>query len=395
MRKVILAALSLLILSATGHAQDEILPPNLVPNPGFEKQKKLPCGWIQNQKRFAKAIYDWTSPTGTHPDVFSTTKEENCWCNPKKASNGKILGPRTGIGMVGIKTFGKAKTETFWHEYIQVQLKEKLTVGEKYYVEFWVLRGNWAQRSSNNISALFTDTMINISSRLPLYYQTHIREDDLIVTDDFQWQKISGVIEAESEYQYLIIGNFCSDDKTQTERYDEGKRGAYYLIDDVRVHKADKDDKVSARPEICPPPPPLVEITEERITTEQHELIDLKYAVGKKVELRNIYFETAKAVLKPASKKELEKLVDLLYDYPNMHIEISGHTDNVGSDADNLALSEARAKAVVDYLIKKKKAYGERLTYKGYGETDAIESNDTDDGRARNRRVEFKVISNE
>ena len=143
-----------------------------------------------------------------------------------------------------------------------------------------------------------------------MYYQTHLREDNLITTDNGQWKKISGTIAADSDFKYMIIGNFCSDDKTQTKKYVEGKRGAYYLIDDVRVHKADPGASVSPRPAICPPPPPLVEIEEERITTENHELIDLKYAVGKKIELRNIYFETAKAVLKPESKKGLEKLAD-------------------------------------------------------------------------------------
>lgn len=392
MKNFLFALGALLFVAPTSQAQDD-LPPNLVPNPSFENQKKLPCGWIQSKQRFSKAIYDWTSATGTHPDVFSTEREENCWCNPKKASDGKNA-PRTGMGMVGIKTFGKAKTETYWHEYIQVKLKEPLKKGEKYYVEFWVQRAVWAQRASNNLGVMFSDTMLNISSRLPLYYQTHLRVDEIITTDDNQWQKISGYVQADSNWEYLIIGNFCSDDKTKTKRYEKGKRGAYYLIDDVRVHKAPADAKVSPRPEICPPPSPLVEITQERIATTDVELIDLRYEVGKSVELRNIYFESGKAVLLPESKEELEKLADLLYDYPEMVIEISGHTDNVGGDADNQALSEARAKAVVDYLIKKNKRYADRLSFKGYGESSPIDSNDTEEGRARNRRVEFKVISN-
>lgn len=396
MRKSISIAFSLLLFTPLVQAQEDVnLPPNLVPNPSFEKQMKLPCGWIQSKKRFGKAIYDWTSPTETHPDVFNTTKvgERPCWSDLKKPSEGKIL-PRTGVGCVGIKTFGKAKTETYWHEYIQVKLTEKLKKGQKYYVEFWVQRGNWSQRAANNLAACFSDTMINVNSRLPLYMQTQVREDNLITTDNYQWQKISGTFEAESDYEYLIIGNFCSDDKTQTKKYERGKRGAYYLIDDVRVHKADASASTTPKPAICPPPPPLVEIEEDRISSEEVELIEIKYEVGARIELRNIYFETAKSVLLPKSKEELEKLADLLYDYPDMKIEISGHTDNVGSDADNKALSEARAKAVVDYLIKKNKKYADRLTFKGYGEEDPIDTNDTDEGRARNRRVEFKVISN-
>ena len=71
-----------------------------------------------------------------------------------------------------------------------------------------------------------------------------------------------------------------------------------------------------------------------------------------------------------------------------MNIQINGHTDNVGSDADNLKLSDDRAKAVQDYLIKNGIAVN-RLRYKGYGESQPIDTNDTEDGRRNNRRTEF------
>lgn len=108
--------------------------------------------------------------------------------------------------------------------------------------------------------------------------------------------------------------------------------------------------------------------------------------------LRNIFFETKQYALQPNSATELDKLVNLLKDNPTMQIEISGHTDNVGSDADNQLLSENRAKSVVQYLIQKGIAT-ERLKAKGFGETKAIDTNDTDAGRAQNRRTELKVIS--
>ncbi|MEI6854382.1 MAG: OmpA family protein, partial [Bacteroidota bacterium] len=73
-------------------------------------------------------------------------------------------------------------------------------------------------------------------------------------------------------------------------------------------------------------------------------------------------------------------------------IEISGHTDNVGKENDNQLLSEARAKAVMDYFVRKG-INPTRLTYKGYGSTQPIAPNTTDEGRAKNRRVEMKVIA--
>ncbi|MBP6392594.1 MAG: OmpA family protein, partial [Flavobacteriales bacterium] len=82
---------------------------------------------------------------------------------------------------------------------------------------------------------------------------------------------------------------------------------------------------------------------------------------------------------------------DLLTDYPHMRIEIHAHTDDQGSDAYNIRLSNDRAKAVVDHLIKEK-VDTDRLTWKGYGKSRPVADNATEEGRARNRRVEFTVL---
>ena len=115
-------------------------------------------------------------------------------------------------------------------------------------------------------------------------------------------------------------------------------------------------------------------------------------AVGETVVLRNIFFETDKYDLLPESKAELGKLIAFLAKNVSMRIEIGGYTDNVGSDSHNITLSQNRAKAVYDYLVTNGIST-EKLTFKGYGKTMPISSNDTPEGRAKNRRTEFKVIS--
>ncbi|HKL08269.1 MAG TPA: OmpA family protein [Bacteroidales bacterium] len=114
--------------------------------------------------------------------------------------------------------------------------------------------------------------------------------------------------------------------------------------------------------------------------------------VGAKMVLKNIFFETNKATLKPESTAELERVATLLKDNPRIRLEISGHTDNVGSYRVNQKLSEARAKSVVDYLIDQG-VNKSRLEYKGYSFTQPVADNNTEEGRAQNRRVEFKVLS--
>lgn len=110
------------------------------------------------------------------------------------------------------------------------------------------------------------------------------------------------------------------------------------------------------------------------------------------IRLNNIFFETGKATLLSTSQNELDRLITILNDNSGMIIEIRGHTDNQGGEALNQALSEDRAKSVVDYLVSKgidKK----RLSSKGFGEKSPTATNDTPEGRAINRRVEFKIVS--
>ncbi|MEN9997139.1 MAG: hypothetical protein RI922_129 [Bacteroidota bacterium] len=121
--------------------------------------------------------------------------------------------------------------------------------------------------------------------------------------------------------------------------------------------------------------------------------VELKgIVVGSKIILKNIFFDFDKATLRPESTNELQRLTKLLTDVPTLKIEISGHTDSKGANDYNLKLSDNRAKAVVDYLIKAGIS-ADRLTYKGYGEDQPISTNDTDAGRQLNRRTEFKIIS--
>jgi outer membrane protein OmpA-like peptidoglycan-associated protein/tetratricopeptide (TPR) repeat protein len=115
---------------------------------------------------------------------------------------------------------------------------------------------------------------------------------------------------------------------------------------------------------------------------------------GKKIVLNNIFFETGKAELTETSHLEIEKLMELLNQNPALKVEISGHTDNVGADAANLNLSQDRAGVVVSTLVKKG-IPAARLIAKGYGKTQPVALNDTDENRALNRRTEFKIISSE
>ena len=118
---------------------------------------------------------------------------------------------------------------------------------------------------------------------------------------------------------------------------------------------------------------------------------DFSLKAGKPITLLNILFESNKSTLQKSSFDELNKLADYLNKNRMTAIEISGHTDNTGNADANLKLSQDRANAVRDYLIKRAIA-ANRVIAKGYGDTKPVASNDTEEGRSKNRRIEVKMI---
>ena len=113
--------------------------------------------------------------------------------------------------------------------------------------------------------------------------------------------------------------------------------------------------------------------------------------VGESITLKNVFFQTGKYTLLEISIVELDKVVEMMQKHPTLHIELGGHTDNTGNEAANQKLSEQRAKAVYDYLV----GHGvsaDRLSYKGYGQSQPVADNSTPEGRRQNRRTVFTIL---
>jgi OOP family OmpA-OmpF porin len=130
----------------------------------------------------------------------------------------------------------------------------------------------------------------------------------------------------------------------------------------------------------CPPPPPPPPAP-TYIPEPKKELV-----------LERVFFDTNRATLKPESAVTLDKVAASLKDFPDIKIQVTGHTDNTGSDAHNLKLSEARASSVVTYLISKG-VNPAMLSAKGYGESEPVADNKTVEGRAQNRRVGLRRLN--
>jgi outer membrane protein OmpA-like peptidoglycan-associated protein len=132
-----------------------------------------------------------------------------------------------------------------------------------------------------------------------------------------------------------------------------------------------------------PPPPPKVEKAPQRV-----QIVDNKIVINEKIQ-----FELAKANILPESHSLLDELVKTLKDNPHVkQVRVEGYASSEGPDAFNLNLSDMRAKAVMAYFTAKGVDAG-RLEAKGFGEADPIADNETEQGREKNRRVEFKIIN--
>ena len=131
-----------------------------------------------------------------------------------------------------------------------------------------------------------------------------------------------------------------------------------------------------------------VELTSEFTKAMESESLDDKI-----INLKNVFYNTGSANLDNKSQSELDKLSQLLAQFPNVNAELRGHTDSVGDDDLNFSLSESRAGNVMQYLLNKGVS-ADRLSSVGFGETQPIESNDSAEGRESNRRTELRIISN-
>jgi OmpA-OmpF porin, OOP family len=185
-----------------------------------------------------------------------------------------------------------------------------------------------------------------------------------------EWTQVEGIYLAKGGEKYLEIGS-------NPQKHTSEIEVPYYYMDDVMIVPI----------EVGTQSPILTTVNCSNLVTDP----SFEKAFIKKnntYTLENILFETNKSILLPSSFVSLDSLVALLKREKLKHIELHGHTDNEGNDAQNQRLSEARAQAVANYL-RSKGIDNQRVRSKGFGATRPVETNDTPEGRLKNRRVEF------
>lgn len=372
-----LAALLVLFKGGLLKAQ---APDNMVYNPSFEEYSR--CPQRIDALGVMTSVDAWWQPTAGSSDYFNACGGRECQVPRNKMG---FQEARTGVAYCGIYC-----SQEHYREYLQTELRQPLQPGRRYRVSFWVSLAEKSPFAVATLGAFLTaerisDTTWDLLVRrevtdyeeqegafsIATYYIPQVvRDVDSVVAESKDWIEVTGEFVAEGGERFLTIGNFASFNHSNVNRVESGNAilpGAYYYIDDVSVVPVDGE-----------------------LTAEQYAKRPEKEEI---VPMWDVFFATGESEVLPQSYNELRRLQDFLEENPKVTIELRGHTDNQGTVEFNRRLSEARAKAVMDYLVARG-IDAKRLRYRGFGKSMPVDTNDTPEGRRRNRRVEYRVLSN-
>ncbi|MFY0673703.1 MAG: OmpA family protein [Bacteroidia bacterium] len=204
--------------------------------------------------------------------------------------------------------------------------------------------------------------------------------------DSYSWKKICGLYFASGGEKYITLGNFNSDTSTNLKIMNPKAGGfAYYYIDDFTVELRNDSNESECGANIP------VDEEEELITTRYFQDLDLAELLNDEpFTFKGFYFEFDRYEILDTNYFFLDSLIDLLFENPDLDIEVHGHTDNMGSNRYNNELSKNRAQTVVEYLISEgidKK----RIKMEYFGATKPVATNSTSEGQQLNRRCEFII----
>jgi len=308
-------------------------------------------------------LKNWKIPTKGTTDYFNTCAKETSGVSVPKNFSGFAY-PKSGEGYVGI-----TNPRHRWREYVQCQLLTPLKAKEEYYVEFWVTHAERSKFCISQIGLALTVSKppANGSRSLTVTPQIHSTE---CISDTANWTRIAGVFTAEGGEKWVTIGCFVPGTEVFSRIKPIPKHSnihAYYYIDDVYVGIKNPDEEQL----------PLTHIAG---TTE----------VVRSYVLSGVHFAKDKSDLSTSANGALDSIIVHYRNCGECHFEVIGHTDTQGEEEHNMVLSKERATAVASYLIE----HGiptDNMLIQGLGSARPIASNETEEERALNRRVEIHV----
>ena len=312
---------------------------------------EIPCFLSADNKTF---VFASSGHLGYgEKDLYITKRLDDSWQNWSQPINlGKVVNSKADEKYFTIDSKGE-------NAYFVRDVNDK---SDLYRIEFYKPRVAEVKKDEPKREVVKPDPIIIIHGRVYDKKTGETLQAEIIYTDIFTGEVMGRATSNGESGEYTVAlpaGKFYS--------Y-TGKADGYFAV----------SENIDAR-----------EITETTVIEKDLYLVPIE--VGQTFRLNNIFFDTAKSILRPESNEELNKLLKIMNDNPKMEIAIAGHTDWVGTDEYNFKLSDDRANAVMYYIV----SHGisaSRITAKGYGELVPIADNETEDGRQTNRRVEFTIV---
>ncbi len=406
MKNFLLAVVALFSFQTIAFSQT-----NLIPNGSFENIARIPEE--RGQAYLARPWSSTAASRGIPADIFHKRARYQDLQTPLNYVGEQE--PHSGEGYVGINVLRGGESD--YREFLQVMLMEPLQKGELYELEFYTSLAEYSEIATSSLGFYFSQRppLLIENGFLMAKPQVQVAEEN-IITEKKNWVRIVGQFKAAGGEIMVTVGNFKSREnapqikvepigklpvreKTWKEKVanrfkETDETFSYYYLDDIKLTKVtDKQPEVIARvPEPEPKPKPAPEpVKKPEVVVAKRSDYFGDVAVKKTIRLDKIFFQPDKYVLLPTSYEELNKLHGFLTENPTVSIQINGHTDITNLPDYNQVLSENRAKAVKTYLIRKGISE-KRIKTKGFGETQPVATNETEEGKQQNRRVEFEIL---
>ncbi len=345
---------------------------NLVVNGSFEEKQGCPVDYNQIQLIH---IASWKQLGNGTPDYFNA-------CSQAVGVPNNVFGSElasTGEAYAGLVTFTNGKKN--YREYLCSKLSRALLAGELICVEVNISSADLCSYYSDGFGVLLSESEPRQIGQECIDVPATIENPRLFLMDQVDgWVKMGNIYKAKGGEKFITLGNFKKDAQTNVLHRTAPGRSmgeySYLYIDDVVVKPVKSKAECSCENEIL-----------------QSLVVDppLQLSQYDEIRLDDILFDFDKSFLIDSAKKELDEVYTLLKRNRTMYLEVQGHTDNKGQDGYNVELSKKRAASVVNYLMKKG-IESTRLQVKYFGSTKPVEPNESEKGRAKNRRVEFRVL---
>ena len=354
---------------------------NLIPDSSFEHYRNKPVGFSAiNESK------NWYAPTRGTTDYF-------CACNDKQLKQVNTPSnefgyqkPIEGSCYAGFIAYGAGRD---YKEYLQTKLSSALVSGQSYCLHFNFSLADYSMWQANKLGVVFSEREIRSKKTTSLKSNTviYFLMDSVSKFDTTHWISACYYFTATEASNYFSLGGFEVDKPLYRKiKYDPRKKNrpknfAYYYVDNISLYPV--SDSINCN---C-------SVKGKVFLKQKKQDIPVVEKTGltlheKPFILKTILFDVDHYTLLPSSYKELDSLVTYLKENKTLNLEIAGHTDSSGDEMHNQKLAEARATAVANFLIEQQ-IDKKRISHIGYGSKRPLYTNDTEEHKKSNRRVEI------